>query len=144
MKVLSVSVVCLFFEVNSKTIQECKCNLRSARRKVQIQRGAHRGAGEERHRFPLHSRKMLGVFSPHLPCEMAEANFRQFQWFSPRFLSIFNRFRWISCHFSQFQSILVSFNQFQSVWLGQKRRNWLTTGRWGKQHLKNGPKSNIR
>ena len=43
-----------------------------------------------------------------------------------------------SISFSQFQSILIIFNQFQSVWLGQKRRNLLTTGRWWKQHLKKG------
>ena len=45
-----------------------------------------------------------------------------------------------SISLSQFQSVLISFNQFQSVWLGQKRRNLLTTGRWGKQHLKYGQK----
>ena len=61
---------------------------------------------------PIDVRDVLGVFSPHLPCEMAEANSRRFQWFSPRFLSIFNRFPVI---LNQFQSILISFNQFQSV-----------------------------
>ena len=82
-------------------------------------------------------RHVRGVFSPHLPCEMAEANFRRFQWFSPRFLSIFTGFPVI---FNQFQSASVSFNQFQSVWLGRKRRNLLTTGRWGKQHLRHDQK----
>ena len=51
----------------------------------------------------------LSVFSPHLPCEMAEANFRRFQRFSPRFLSTFYPFRSIFCHF---QSVSVSFSQF--------------------------------
>ena len=79
----------------------------------------------------------LGVFSTHLPCEIAETDFRQF----------FNRFHSDSCRlsihfdrfsviFNQFQSVSISFNQFQSVWLGQKRRNLLTTGRWGKQHVR--------
>ena len=60
------------------------------------------------------------------------------------FLQIFVDFQSISIDFwsfstsfSQFQSILINFNQFQSVWLSQKRRNLLTTGRWGKQHLMN-------
>ena len=42
-------------------------------------------------------------------------------------------------HFSGSAIILVptviNFNQFQSVWLGQKRRILLTTGRWGNQHV---------
>ena len=64
----------------------------------------------------------LGVFWPRLTCEIAEANVRQFQWFSLRFSSTFNPFRSIVCHFqsvsasfNQFQSILISFNQFDSV-----------------------------
>ena len=32
---------------------------------------------------------LLGVFFAHLPCEIAEANFRRFQWSCPRFSSIF-------------------------------------------------------
>ena len=54
----------------------------------------------------------LGVFSIHLPCEMAEANFRRFQWFSPdscRFSIDFDGYPVI---FNQFQSVSVSFNQF--------------------------------
>ena len=59
--------------------------------------------------------------------------------FPPDFrrLSIhFDRFWSFSTSFSQFQSILINFTQFQSVWLSQKRRTLLTTGRWGKQHLR--------
>ena len=52
--------------------------------------------------------KALGVFSPHLPCEIAEANFRRFQWFARRFSSTFNPFRPIFC---SFQSVSVIFNQ---------------------------------
>ena len=37
--------------------------------------------------------------------------------------------------FSRFQSASVNFNQFHSVWLSQKRKNLLATGRWGKQHV---------
>ena len=51
-------------------------------------------------------------FPPHLPCEMAEANFWRFQWFSCRFSNDFLSF---SISFSQFQSILISFNQFQPI-----------------------------
>ena len=40
-----------------------------------------------------------------------------------------------SVFFNQFQSVSISFNQFQSVSICQKRRNLLTTGRWGKQHV---------
>ena len=51
------------------------------------------------------------------------------------FQSVSIDFLSFSISFSQLQSILINFNQFQSVWLGQKRRNLLTTGRWGKQHV---------
>ena len=30
--------------------------------------------------------QVLGVFSPHLPCELTEANFRRFQWVFPQIL----------------------------------------------------------
>ena len=52
------------------------------------------------------------------------------------FQSISIDFLSFSISSSQLQSILISFNQFQSVSLGQKRRNWLTTGRWGKTRKK--------
>ena len=59
---------------------------------------------------------LLGVFWPHLPCEIAEANFRRFQLFSPDFSLTFQS---ISIDFNQFQSasinFLINFNQFQSV-----------------------------
>ena len=51
------------------------------------------------------------------------------------FQSISIDFLSFSISFSQFQSVLINVNQFQSVWFGQKRRNLLTTGRWGKQHV---------
>ena len=51
------------------------------------------------------------------------------------FQSISFDFLSFSISFSQLQSVLINFNQFQSVWLSQKRRNLLTTGRWGKQHV---------
>ena len=79
---------------------------------------------------------MLGVFLPHLPCEIAEANSLWFHMGFPsdscRLSMNFDRTFVI---FNQFQSASVNSNQFQSVWLGQKRRNWWTTGRRGKQHL---------
>ena len=50
----------------------------------------------------------LGVFSSHLPYEIATANFRPFQWF----LSTFNPFQSMMCNF---QSISVSPNRFQSL-----------------------------
>ena len=59
--------------------------------------------------------RQLSVFWPHLPCEIAEANFWQFQWFSPRFWSTFNPFRLFSVYFNQFQSVSISFNPFLSV-----------------------------
>ena len=51
----------------------------------------------------------LRVFSPHLPCEIAEGNLRRFQWFSDTFSSTCNPFRLIFYHF---QSVSISFNQF--------------------------------
>ena len=73
------------------------------------------------------------------------SQFRQFQWINgppiSRRLSIhFDRFCII---FNQFQSVSTSvslFHQFGSVWLGRKRRNLFTTGRWGKQHVTEGCK----
>ena len=53
------------------------------------------------------------------------------------FPSISIDFLSFSISFTQFQSVSVNSNQFESVWLGQKRRNWLTTGRWGKEHQRN-------
>ena len=44
-------------------------------------------------------------------------------------------FQSVSIDFCHSLSFSVSFNQLRSVWLGQKRRNLLTTGRWGKQPL---------
>ena len=82
----------------------------------------------------------LRRFSPHLSCEIAEANCRPVQWFPPdsRRLSIhFDRF---SIILSQFQSISISFSQLQSILISltrSKRRNVLTTGRWRKQHIIN-------
>ena len=47
------------------------------------------------------------LFCPtHLPCEISEVNFRQFQWLSPRFSWTFNPFD---------RSTSVNFNQFQSI-----------------------------
>ena len=51
------------------------------------------------------------------------------------FQSISIDFLAFSISLSQPESILIHLNQFQSVWLSQKRRNLLTTGRWGKQHV---------
>ena len=49
------------------------------------------------------------------------------------FQSISFDFLSFSISFSQPQSALINFNQFQSVWVSEKRRNLLTTGRWVKQ-----------
>ena len=82
---------------------------------------------------------ILDVFGPHLPCEMAETNFRRFQLDFPQilvdlqFVSIDSLL--FSISFSHFRLVLINFNQFQSVGLGQKRRNLLTPGRWGKEHV---------
>ena len=54
----------------------------------------------------------LGVFWPHLPCEIAEANFRPFQGFSPDSRRLSIRFDRFSVIFSQFQSASISLNQF--------------------------------
>ena len=65
----------------------------------------------------------LGIFPPHLPCEISEATLRQFQWFSPRFSSTFrsilidlsviiNQLQTVSVSFNQFQAVSISFNQF--------------------------------
>ena len=74
-------------------------------------------------RFGLTSKVLpRDVVRPDLPCEIAEANFRQFQWFSPQILVDFQPpFRLILLYiFNQFQSVLISFinqfpNQFDSV-----------------------------
>ena len=80
-------------------------------------------------------------FSTHLPCEIAEANFvaisMVFLQILIDFPSISIDFLSFSISFRQLQSILINFNQFQSVWFGQKRRNLLANGRWGKQHVTN-------
>ena len=80
---------------------------------------------------------ILGVFAPHR--EIAEANFRRFQWFSPRFSSTYNPLRPIFCHFqsvsvsfNQLQSILISFNQFDSA----KTQQFIDNRKVGKTTLK--------
>ena len=67
----------------------------------------------------------LGVFSPHLPCEIAEANFRRFQRLSSRFASTFNPFRSIFCHF---ESVSIS--------LTRSRTQEFINKEVGKQHAK--------
>ena len=60
--------------------------------------------------FPV--MQWLRVFSPHVPCEISEANFRQFQWVFPLvlvdFQSISTDLLSFSVSLNQFQSILVS------------------------------------
>ena len=48
-------------------------------------------------------------FRPTFHAKWPKPIFGDFNGFSPKFLSIFNRFRWISCHF---RSVSVSFSQF--------------------------------
>ena len=62
------------------------------------------------------------VFSPHLPWEIVDAKFRQFNRFpsncrrrSIHFDSILCHFQSVSVSLNQFQTILISFTQFDSV-----------------------------
>ena len=71
-------------------------------------------------RFPSSQNLFRCFFCPTFHANLWSHLLRQFQWFSPEFLSTFNPLDRFS----------VSFSQFQSVWLGQKCRNSLTTGRW--------------
>ena len=72
--------------------------------------------------------RRVRCFSLHLPCEIAEANFRRFQWFSPRFSSTFNP---ICC------------NQLRSILIWSKTQELLTTARRGKQHVSKGIPMNV-
>ena len=90
---------------------------------------------------------MLGVLSHHLKFEMKSPPFEVF--FGPTFhakspkplFGSFNGFppdsRRLSIYFDRLSVISISFSQLQSVSIGQNRRNLLSTGRWGKQHLIN-------
>ena len=123
-----------------------KPKFRSLRRKPSEAKPWQRRAGQASATLRALSRsnpdKMVRCFFAPPSMRNGRSQFSAISMVFPQILCRFSiDFDWFSVIFNQFQAASVNFNQFnqfQSVWLGQKRRNLLTTGRWGKQHLKMG------
>ena len=59
-------------------------------------------------------KRFLGAVLPHLPCDISEARYRQFQWLVHIFSWTFSQFQSVSITVSHWQSLSVTFRFYRA------------------------------